>query len=75
MHEHKIGLKVSPAAKKYLVERGYDANHGVRPLRRIIQDEIEDEVAHGLLGNKYESGDIVVVGANKAGLSYKVTSE
>lgn len=75
MHEHRLGLKVSSTAKKFLINKGYDADQGVRPLRRIIQDELEDAIAHGLLNNDYEQGDVISVGTNKAGLNYKVTSE
>ncbi|MBP6042216.1 ATP-dependent Clp protease ATP-binding subunit [Candidatus Saccharibacteria bacterium] len=75
MHEHKLGLKVSASAKKFLIDKGYDADQGVRPLRRIIQDELEDAIAHGLLNNDYSESDVVSVSANKAGLNYKVSSE
>jgi ATP-dependent Clp protease ATP-binding subunit ClpC len=75
LREHKIGLQLTTGAKKFLLDKGYDADQGVRPLRRIIQDEIEDAIAHGLLSNAYQDGDVVKVSAVKGGLSYAVTPE
>ena len=75
LREHKIGLQLTSGAKKFLLDKGYDADQGVRPLRRIIQDEIEDAIAHGLLSNAYQDGDVVKVSAVKGGLSYAVTPE
>src|SRR5690606_24992000 len=70
-----IGLTVSPAAKQWMLEKGYDAKNGVRPMRRLIQDEIEDTLAEGLLDEIYQKGDIVAVGTGKGGLSFSVRAE
>lgn len=75
LREHKIGLQVTGSAKKFLIEKGYDADQGVRPLRRIIQDEIEDAIADGLLTEAYSTGDVVKVSAVKGGLTYAVAPE
>ncbi len=75
LREHKIGLQLTSGAKKFLLDKGYDADQGVRPLRRIIQDEIEDAIAHGLLSNAYQDGDVVKVSSANGGLSYAVTPE
>ena len=44
-----------------MLEKGYDAKNGVRPMRRLIQDDIEDHIASGLLDEDYQKGDIVSV--------------
>ncbi|HSX43455.1 MAG TPA: ATP-dependent Clp protease ATP-binding subunit [Candidatus Saccharimonadales bacterium] len=73
----KQGLSVSltKGAKEYLLEKGYDAKNGVRPLRRLIQDTIEDQMAVELLDQKYQKGDIVHVAAKDDQLVYSTTNE
>ncbi|MBX4199827.1 ATP-dependent Clp protease ATP-binding subunit, partial [Candidatus Saccharibacteria bacterium] len=60
-----IGLEVSKAAKEYLLERGYDAMNGARPMRRLLQETLEDAIAGGLLEDSYHKGDVVTVTAKK----------
>jgi ATP-dependent Clp protease ATP-binding subunit ClpC len=72
---HGIGLEVSPKAKQYLLDSGYDAQNGVRPMRRQIQDTIEDHIALELLDNKYRKGDIVQVASDKKTLVYNNAQE
>lgn len=64
-----IGLQVSPKAKEYLIERGYDALNGARPMRRLLQETLEDAIAAGLLDDSYHTGDVVTVNARKNRLS------
>ncbi len=59
--EKKIKLQVSDAAKDFLGEKGYDEVYGARPLRRVIQDMVEDNLSEALLGGKFHPGDTVVV--------------
>ncbi len=59
--EKEITLEVTEAAMDLLGKRGYDRQFGARPLRRIIQNLIEDPLAEGLLENKYVPGSTVVV--------------
>jgi ATP-dependent Clp protease ATP-binding subunit ClpC len=70
-----IGIQVSPAAKQYLLDNGYDAKNGVRPLRRLIQDTFEDYLALELLDEKLAKGNIVQVSTKKGELAYSVTAE
>lgn len=70
-----ISVQLSNAAKQYLLEHGYDAHNGVRPLRRLIQDTIEDHVALEVLDEKYAKGDIIQVAAKKGSLEYATTNE
>ena len=70
-----LSLTLSTGAKQYLLEHGYDAKNGVRPLRRIIQDTIEDHLALELLDEKYTKGDIIQVASKKGSLDYAVANE
>ena len=73
--KHGLGLSVNVAAKKYLLEKGYDAANGVRPMRRLLQDTIEDAIAQGILEGTYNKGDIVHVTFDKKQLHYAAKSE
>jgi ATP-dependent Clp protease ATP-binding subunit ClpC len=75
LQKHGLGLNVTRAAKDYLLKHGYDALNGVRPLRRLIQDTIEDQVAVELLEDRHATGDIVQVGAKNDSLVYTTTAE
>lgn len=75
MQRHGLGLELTPAAKQYLLDKGYDERNGVRPLRRLIQDTLEDHVAVELLGEKFQKGDIVHVAAKNGELAYSVATE
>lgn len=70
-----LGLELTPAGKQYLLENGYDAKNGVRPLRRLIQDTLEDHISLQLLDEQYNTGDIVHVSTKKGELAYQVASE
>ncbi len=73
--KHGLGLEVSTAAKKHILENGYDAHNGVRPLRRVLQDTLEDHIALELLDSHYQKGDIVQVGAKGKDLTYATATE
>ena len=59
--EKKIKLEVTDAARDFLGEKGYDEVFGARPLRRAIQDMVEDKLSEALLSGKFQAGDTVVV--------------
>ena len=56
-----IGLELTPAAKSYLADKGYDPQLGARPLRRAIQQGIEDALSEKLLWKEFRVGETVVV--------------
>ena len=60
-----ITLVVRDAAKQYIVDKAYDPKYGARPLRRKIQDEIEDPLAEKLLDGSIRWGDEVIVTTKK----------
>ena len=70
-----LSVQLTTAAKQYLVEHGYDAHNGVRPLRRLIQDTIEDHLALQLLDENYAKGDIIQVAAKNGDLAYVTANE
>jgi len=59
--EKGIKLEVTEAAKDFLGKKGYDEVFGARPLRRVIQDMIEDKLSEDLLRGKFQSGDTILV--------------
>ena len=63
--EKGVKLEVTEAAKDFLGEKGYDEVFGARPLRRVIQDMVEDKLSEDLLRGKFQSGDTVVVDVEK----------
>ena len=70
--DRKLGLKLTEAAKTYLANAGYDPNFGARPLRRLIQREIQDPLALMLLSGEVHEGDGLVVDAGDGGLVIRV---
>jgi ATP-dependent Clp protease ATP-binding subunit ClpC len=70
-----IHLVIKPAAKRHIIDIGYDEKFGARPLRRAIQDELEHQLADGILADEYEKGSVLAVGAKKGELSIEVTHE
>lgn len=73
--KHGLGLELSNAAKQHIINEGYDALNGVRPLRRLLQDTIEDHIALQMLESSYHKGDIVQVGVKGKELSYSAAQE
>ena len=59
----RLSLVVTDAAKAWLARRGYDPVYGARPLKRLIQRTIGDNLALALLEGKYTEGDTVTVDA------------
>ena len=61
LDEQELKLRVLPAARALLMEKGYDMEQGARPMRRAIQDLLEDPLATGLLDGHIHAGDTVTV--------------
>lgn len=59
LDEQQLRLKVTASAKSLLMEKGYDMKQGARPMRRAIQDLLEDPLATGLLDGRFNEGDTV----------------
>ena len=61
MLEKGLSLEVTQEAKEFLADKGFDPKFGARPLRRVIQQEIEDRLSEEVLAGKYQPGDTVRV--------------
>ncbi|MCD6356584.1 MAG: ATP-dependent Clp protease ATP-binding subunit [Anaerolineaceae bacterium] len=67
LKERKITLSATDAALEKLAEKGYDPEMGARPLRRVIQIEIEDQLSDDLLSKKFKDGDQIWVDVDDEG--------
>jgi len=70
-----IKLVITEPAKTYIVDKAYDPKYGARPLRRMIQSKIEDELAEEILAGKVKKGDTVRVGCRKSELTFDIRQE
>jgi ATP-dependent Clp protease ATP-binding subunit ClpC len=70
-----IHLVIRPNAKKMLIKKGYSEKFGARPLRRVIQDELEHRIADGILSGAYEKGSVLTVGTNNGEVNVNVATE
>jgi len=61
LQDRRLDLAVTPDARSWLAERGYDPIYGARPLRRLMQHQIDDKLATALLSGEIRDGDVVVV--------------
>lgn len=64
LEEQGLQLQLRPKAREYMVEHGYDVSMGARPMRRLIQRDVEDELATLLLSGKRGESDTVVIDSN-----------
>ncbi|MBU1102216.1 AAA family ATPase [Patescibacteria group bacterium] len=67
----KIKIKVSVKAKVFLADKGYDPNYGARPLKRLIQQTILDQIAKEIVAGNIKEGDSVSIDANEKGVVVK----
>jgi len=70
LRTHKIDLNLDAHAEEYLAGHGYDAVFGARPLKRLIQHEIQDVLAYKLLDETLKAGDKIEVRRGKEGLTF-----
>jgi ATP-dependent Clp protease ATP-binding subunit ClpB len=70
LEERKIELELTDSARDYFAEHGYDPVYGARPLRRIIQRELETALGRKLLAGEIRDGTHVVVNAGPRGLEF-----
>ncbi len=67
LSSRRLSLAVTPSARTWLAERGYDPIYGARPLRRLMQHEIDDRLATSLLSGAVRDGDTVLVDVTSDG--------
>ncbi|MHA1725447.1 MAG: ATP-dependent chaperone ClpB [Promethearchaeota archaeon] len=72
LKEHGIQIQLTEKAKEYLSEKGFDPDFGARPLKRAIQDYIQNPLSLKLLNRDFSDGDLIEVDVNKENkLSFK----
>ena len=76
LRTQQMSLEVTQAAKDHIIKIGYDVAYGARPLRRVIQNMVEDVLAEQLLLSRYKPGTVIVVDkGEEAGLSIHAADE
>ena len=70
LKEHKLTIQISDEAKSWLAEIGYDPTYGARPLRRAIEQQVENPLSSKLLRGEFKPGDVVIVGHGRDGLTF-----
>lgn len=75
LSERRINISVSGDARAWLARRGYDPLYGARPLRRLMQTEIDDRLARGILSGEIHDGDAVSVAVDEGGEALTVVSD
>jgi ATP-dependent Clp protease ATP-binding subunit ClpB len=66
-----MGLELTDAARRHLAEAGYDPVYGARPLKRVIQREVQDPLALSLLRGEFQEGDRVLVDAPNGHIAFE----
>jgi ATP-dependent Clp protease ATP-binding subunit ClpB len=75
LRDRNLKLQVTPAAEKLLAEEGYDPTYGARPLKRVIQQKIENPLAGRLLAGDFADGQTITVDADgRGGFNFSVES-
>ena len=73
--QKSIGLQLTEATEKHLIEKGYDVKNGARPLRRTIEDELESLLADHILDGSLNKGDIAKIDCKGDELTLKIVKE
>ncbi len=68
LEDRKITLELTPKAREWLAEKGYDPAYGARPLKRVIQKNVQDPLAEMILAGKIHDGERVRIDADERGL-------
>jgi ATP-dependent Clp protease ATP-binding subunit ClpC len=69
--EHNIRLFATPAAESYLADEGYDPDYGARPLRRVIQNQVEDVLSDGLLSGRLSEDSNILIDVEDDELTFE----
>ena len=67
--DQELTVELSPAAKQFVIEGGYDPVYGARPLKRFVQKEVETSTAKLILGGQVSEGDTILLDVENGGLS------
>ncbi len=75
LEDRKISLDLTPEARAWLAEKGYDPAYGARPLRRVIQKALQDPLAEKILAGEVHDGETVTIGVGPQGLTIGAQSK
>ena len=70
--DRKLSVALTPAAREHLATKGFDPAYGARPLKRLIQREVQDALAMKLLSGEVKEGDTVEIDGGESGLVFRV---
>ncbi|MFR0555133.1 ATP-dependent Clp protease ATP-binding subunit [Loigolactobacillus coryniformis] len=72
LHDQNIDVKITPAAIDVIAKAGFDPEYGARPIRRAIQQQVEDRLSEELLSGHIKVGESVTIGARKGEITVNV---
>jgi ATP-dependent Clp protease ATP-binding subunit ClpB len=72
--ERKLHIVLTDGARAYLADQGYDPTYGARPLKRLIQREVQDQLAMKLLAGDVREGDTIEIDRGPDGLEFHIPS-
>jgi len=73
--EKKVSVSLTPEARRYLAEKGYDTTFGARPMARLIQQEVKQVLADEILFGSLQEGGTAEIDLGEEGLVFKYKSE
>jgi ATP-dependent Clp protease ATP-binding subunit ClpB len=71
LEKNGIRLEFTDAALNFIAERGYDPQYGARPVKRVIQDIVLNELSKKILGSEIDNKRPVIIDKNETGLVFK----
>jgi ATP-dependent Clp protease ATP-binding subunit ClpB len=71
LEDNGFTLEVTDAAKKQLAEEGYDPVYGARPLKRVIQQRLQNELANAILGGQFEEGSQITIDVQNGDFTFE----
>ncbi|MCF6514755.1 AAA domain-containing protein [Lactobacillus sp. S2-2] len=75
IEEKGIKVKLTSSAIDLIAEKGYQPEYGARPIRRTIQNELEDELSEKILAGEFKSGDSITIGAKKGSITMAISNQ
>ncbi len=73
--EQGLSLQLTPAGREALVDKGFDPDYGARPLRRVIQNQVEDKLSDELLSGHFQPGDVILVDSHEGAILLRKADE
>ncbi len=71
LKEQGLSIELTPAAKEFLIDKGFDPNYGARPLKRTISKHLEDALAQEIIAGRFKEGALILIDADKENLTFR----